>query len=94
MHTKKFSFQSLYSNASSSSRAFIPPPAPLESQLEAFGVTKDSYNLNLKLKLLNQDDKSRKRNSTFYVTGTVTLFKCTLGVLIFAGTTTNCHEFR
>ncbi|XP_057311483.1 protein CLEC16A-like [Hydractinia symbiolongicarpus] len=66
---------SLLSNASSSSRAFIPPPAPLESQLEAYGVTRDTYNLNMKLKLLTSDKS--KRNSTFYVSddGTVMILE-------------------
>ena len=63
-----FDFKSVISNASSSSRAFIPPPAPLESQLEAYGVTKDSYNLSMKLKLLTSD-RSSNRNSTFYIAG-------------------------
>eukprot|EP00111_Clytia_hemisphaerica_P007243 TCONS_00021030-protein len=70
--------KSLLSNASSSSsRAFIPPPAPLESQLEACGITRDSYNLNMKLKMLSEDkpdkegnnSKLTKRNSKFYITG-------------------------
>lgn len=61
--------KSILSNgSSSSSRAFIPPPAPLESQLEACGITRDSYNLNMKLKMLSED-KTAKRNSKFYITG-------------------------
>ncbi|XP_065658380.1 protein CLEC16A isoform X2 [Hydra vulgaris] len=59
-----------WSSNSSSSRAFIPPPASLESQLEAHGVTKDNYDLSSKLRTLSID-QDKLKSSAFYINDTL-----------------------